>query len=71
MEMLIVFQNPEFRCHLIQLTQLQCTTWHCRDSLPGTVSKGCFQFRLSRDHLVTTVMSNTLESLYLFGQRVI
>lgn len=23
MEMLIVFQNPEFRCHLIQLAQLQ------------------------------------------------
>lgn len=42
MEMLIVFQNPEFRCHLIQLTQLQSTTWHHRDSQQRLLSVQTF-----------------------------
>lgn len=71
MEMLIVFQNPEFRCHLIQLTQLRSTTWHRRDGLPGPVSTSCFHFKPSLKHLMTAMVWNALQSLYLFGQWVV
>lgn len=46
MEMLIMFQNPEFRCHLIPIIWLQRSTWRSGDGQLGPASTGCFQFKL-------------------------
>lgn len=46
MEMLIMFQNPEFRCHLIPIIWLQSSSWHSKDGQLGPASTGCFQFKL-------------------------
>lgn len=62
MEMLIVLQNPEFRCHLIQIIQLQSTMWHRKDSLLGRVSTICSECKPSFKH--TETKSNTLKYIH-------
>lgn len=67
MEMLIVFQNPEFRCHLIQLNP--AAEHHvAQQGQPARASQRGFQGSACRAVKCTAEPS---QSLYLFGQGVV